>query len=410
MRTRAGFRSPAGTQAARGARHPLVGPAVTAIDWIIVALVALFALFGYLRGFIVGALALSGFALGAVLGARVGPLILPDGAHSPYAPLFALAGALLVGGLLSSGLETLGMRLRGALRLPGLGLLDGVLGAALTAALALGLVWIAGAVVLQTPGIRDLRREVQRSVVLRELNTILPPSGPLLNALARFDPLPQLQGPDANVAPPSREVLRQPGVRAAAPGVVRILGNACGLGVEGSGWSAGDGFVVTNAHVVAGQRDTIVQVGGEGEAFETDLVHFDTRNDVAVLFVPGLNLPALSLAPNPRSGTAGAILGYPLNGPFDVRPARLGQTKTVLSDDAYGNGPVQRSLTVLRGVVRSGNSGGPVVDGQGRVLTTVFAATTSGPRGGYGVPNAIVRSALAGARRGVIVSSGACTG
>ena len=381
---------------------------MTALDWIIVALVALFALFGYLRGFIVGALALAGFAAGALLGARVGPLILPDGSHSPYAPLFALAGALFVGGLLSSGLETLGMRLRGALRLPGLGLLDGLLGAALTAALALGLAWLAGAVVLQTPGIRDLRREVQRSAVLRELNAVLPPSGPILNALARFDPLPALQGPDADVAPPSRDVLAQPGVRAAAPAVVRILGSACGLGVEGSGWSAGGGLVVTNAHVVAGQEDTIVEVAGEGPSLDADLVHFDARNDVAVLRVPGLRLPALALAPDPQPGTAGAILGYPLNGPFDARPARLGETRAVLSDDAYGDGPVRRSLTVLRGIVRSGNSGGPVVDGGGRVLTTVFAATTGGPRGGYGVPNAVVRSALQGARRGATVSSGPC--
>ncbi|MBB4662550.1 MarP family serine protease [Conexibacter arvalis] len=381
---------------------------MTAIDWIIVALVALFAIFGYLRGFIVGALALGGFAAGALLGARIGPVILPDGSHSPYAPLFALGGALLVGGLLSSGLEALGLRLRGALRLPGLGVLDGLLGAALTAAVALGLVWIAGAVVLQTPGVRELRREVQRSAVLRELNGVLPPSGPILNALARFDPLPTLRGPDADVAPPSREVLRRPGVRDAAPNVVRILGSACGLGVEGSGWAAGDGLVVTNAHVVAGQDDTIVQVGGEGPSLDAGLVHFDVRNDVAVLRVPGLDLRGLELAPEPRSGTAGAILGYPLNGPFDARAARLGETRTVLSDDAYGSGPVRRSLTVVRGNVRSGNSGGPVVDGDGRVLTTVFAATTSGPRGGYGVPNRVVRSALAGARRGVPVSSGPC--
>lgn len=381
---------------------------MTTLDWIIVAIALLFAVFGYLRGFIVGALSLGGFAAGALLGARVGPLLLPDESHSPYAPLFALAGALLVGGLLSSVLETVGMRARRVLRLPGLGLLDGLLGALLTAALALGLVWIAGAVVLQTPGIRDLRHEVQRSKLLSELNDVLPPSGPILNALARFDPLPRIAGPDADVAPPSREVLRQPGVQAAAPSVVRILGNACGLGVEGSGWVADGDLVVTNAHVVAGQDDTIVQERGEGPSLDASVVHFDARNDVAVLRVPELDAPPLGLTDAPASGTAGAILGFPHNGPFDVRPARIGQTRTVLSDDAYGDGPVSRSVTTLRGLVRSGNSGGPVVDAQGRVLTTVFAATTSGDNGGYGVPNAVVRQALAGAGRGVTVSSGPC--
>jgi S1-C subfamily serine protease len=391
---------------------------MTLLDWIIVALVALFGLAGFRRGFIVGALSLAGFVAGAVLGARVGPLLLPEGSHSPYAPLFALSGALLLGGLLSSGLERLGARLRSGLWIPGLGALDGLLGALLSMAIALALAWLAGAVVLQTPGLRELRRDVQRSVVLRELNALLPPSGPLLNALARFDPLPSISGPGAAVAPPSRAVLREPGVRAAAPSVVRILGTACGLGVEGSGWVAGaavgGGLVVTNAHVVAGQNDTVVQAPGDpAGSRDATLVRLNVRDDVAVLRVAGLDAPALALAPGPASGTAGAILGYPLNGPFDVEAGRIGATRTVNSEDAYGHGPVRRSVTPLRGRVRSGNSGGPVVDARGRVLTTVFAARTgasSAAAGGYGVPNAVVADALAAARRSGPVSSGACVG
>ena len=100
------------------------------------------------------------------------------------------------------------------------------------------------------------------------------------------------------------------------------------------------------------------------------------------------------------------MLGFPRNGPYDERAGRLGETREVVTQDAYGRGPVRRSITSLRGAVRSGNSGGPMVDGRGRVVTTIFAATTSGPRGGYGVPNAIVRSALAGAREPV--STGEC--
>ncbi|HEU4703118.1 MAG TPA: MarP family serine protease [Conexibacter sp.] len=384
---------------------------MTTLDWIVVALVVLFGLVGYRRGFIVGALSLAGFVAGAAAGARIGPLLLPEGAHSPYAPLFALAGALLLGGLLSSGLERLGARLRTGLWIPGLGALDGLLGALLSMAIGLALVWLAGAVVLQTPGFRELRRDVQRSFVLRQLNALLPPSGPVLNALARFDPLPSISGPGAAVAPPSPEVLRQPGVRAAAPSVVRILGNACGLGVEGSGWVAGAELVVTNAHVVAGERDTVVQAPGDPVGSrDATLVHLDVRNDVAVLRVDGLGAPALALARQPASGTAGAILGYPLNGPFDAEAGRIGATRDVISEDAYGRGPVRRAITPLRGRVRSGNSGGPVVDARGRVLTTVFAATTSGQRGGYGVANAVVADALATARRSGPVSSGACVG
>jgi S1-C subfamily serine protease len=381
---------------------------VTALDWIIVALTLTTAAAGYFQGFVVGAATLAGFGVGLFLGARLGQAVVADGSQSPYAPLFGLGGALIGGMLFGSALEALGYGLRRRITGPSLGIVDGLAGAVLSTGVALGLVWLAGSVVLQAPQAHGLRDDIQRSSILRALNDLLPPSGPILNALARFDPLPQLQGPDAEVSPPSKEVLRRPGVRAAAPSVVRILGSACGLGVEGSGWAAGDDLVVTNAHVVAGQGDTIVQRGGTGPSLDADVVHFDPHNDVAVLRVPHLGVPSLALAGDPRSGTAGAILGYPLNGPFDVRAARIGQTRTVLSDDAYGNGPVQRSLTTLRGVVRSGNSGGPVVDADGRVLTTVFAATTSGRPGGYGVPNEIVRSALAAAHRGVTVSSGPC--
>jgi S1-C subfamily serine protease len=384
---------------------------MTTLDWVIVAFVALLGVAGLRRGFIVGALSLAGLVAGAVAGARVGPLLLPGGSHSPYAPLVALSGALMVGGLLASALEMLGARLRRGLWIPGLGALDGLLGALLSMAVALGLTWLAGAVVLQTPALRDLRGDVQRSFVLRQLNAALPPSGPILNALARFDPLPQLAGPGADVEPPSRAVLRAPGVREAAPSVVRILGTACGLGIAGSGWVAAPGLVVTNAHVVAGEQDTVVQAPGDGAGSrDATVVRFDVRNDLAVLRVDGLGAPALRLAADAASGTAGAILGYPLNGPFDVRAGRVGATRTVVSEDAYGRGPVRRSVTPLRGRVRSGNSGGPIVDARGRVLATVFAATTSGEPGGYGVPNAVVRDALAAASAGGPVSSGACAG
>jgi S1-C subfamily serine protease len=372
---------------------------VTGLDWIILALVTPLALYGYGRGFLVGALSLAGFAGGAFAGSRLGPALLSEGASSPYAPLFALGGALLVGALVSGALERVGRSVRAVLRIPGLGVVDGILGAVLRAALGLGLAWLLGAVALQTPGARDLRGDIQRSQILRRLNQALPPSGPVLNALARFDPVPQIRGPRADVPPPRAAIARDPQVRGAAPGVVRIRGTACGLGVEGSGWVVADGVVVTNAHVVAGQSDTIVEIGGEPPRHSAQAIHFDERNDLAILRVPGLGAPALTLAPVPEPGTPGAVLGYPENGPYDVRPARMGPTRGVLSQDAYGRGPVSRRMTSFRGLVRPGNSGGPVVGDDGRVLSTVFATTTGGgPRGGYGVPNDLVRRALAGAR------------
>ena len=137
-------------------------------------------------------------------------------------------------------------------------------------------------------------------------------------------------------------------------------------------------------------------------------VHFDERNDLAILRVAGLGAPALPLVRRPRKGTPGAVLGYPENGPFSVAAARLGGTGRVISTDAYGQGPVERAMTPFRGEVISGNSGGPVVDPDGQVLTTVFAAELSTSRpGGLGVPNFIVARALNGPLRPT--DTGPCT-
>jgi S1-C subfamily serine protease len=193
---------------------------------------------------------------------------------------------------------------------------------------------------------------------------------------------------------------------------VRVIGTACGLAIEGSGWVAEPDLVVTNAHVVAGEQDTTVQVGGRGAELAAEAIAFDPNDDLALLRVPGLGLPSLALLPSPEAGTGGAILGYPENGPFDVEPARIGRTQSVVTQNAYGEGPVQRLLTPLRGVVRPGNSGGPVVDDAGRVLTTVFASTVgAGQRGGYGVADATVATLLHRAEggRGGPVSTGPCT-
>jgi len=368
---------------------------VTPLDWIIVGFTLLMATWGYAQGLVVGALSLAGFAGGAFIGSRLGPLLLEDGSRSPYAPLMALVAALLLGGVLASGFELLGFHLR--LRFgERLGRVDGAGGALLVGCLGLLLVWVGGAVALQTPGARELREPIQRSAILGALNGALPPSGPLLQALARFDPFPEIDGPQADVAPPNSKIARDPDVRRAAGSVVRVLGTACGLGVQGSGWVARDGVVVTNAHVVAGQDDTTVELRGEGPRIDAEAIWFDAKNDLAILSAPGLGgAPALRLRRGAEPGTSAAILGFPENGGYDVQPGRLGQTSEAVTQDAYGRGPVTRAITSLRGLVRSGNSGGPMVDGSGQVVTTIFAASvTDSGRSGYGVPDPIVRGAL----------------
>jgi S1-C subfamily serine protease len=382
---------------------------VTVLDWAIVAFTLALGLWGYRQGLIVGAMTLLGFAAGAFIGGRLGPLVLSQGAESPYAPLCAALGALLAGALAAVAVESVALTLRArVIRRPALHLADGAGGAALIAAVALGLAWVFGSVALHAPGTARLRADVQESLILRSLNQVLPPSGPVLNALDRVDPAPSVTGPAAPVARPGEAIATDPDVLGAGGSVVRVLGTACGLGVEGSGWAVEPGLVVTNAHVVAGSDDTTVTTQG-GTELDATPVYYGPEDDLALLRV-GADLPTLPISDQRDSGADAAVLGYPENGPYSVAPARLGETTATVSEDSYGNGPVNRTIVALRGSVRSGNSGGPLVDARGRAVATVFAATTSGSPGGFAIPAEDVRAALGKASASASVSTGPCTG
>src|SRR5215210_1694642 len=371
-------------------------------DWIALALVVLLAVAGYFRGLLTAALSLAGIVVGAIVGSRVAPHLLSEGSRSPYTPLFALGGAAVFSILFESIGSLAGGVLRSKLRFKPLRAVDSAGGFLLGAATGLAAVWVIGTVVLLLPGQTNLRRNAQRSLVVRRLNELVPPRK-LLQTLARIDPLLAIQGPLALVEPPSPSILKQPGVKEAAPSVVRVLGTACGLGIEGSGWVARPGVVVTAAHVVAGERSTTIDSGGE-LPLTAHAIAFDARNDVAVLRVPNLTAPALRLV-DPKPGTSVAIIGYPENGPLSAEPGRIGETARISSQDAYGRSPVSRSVTSLRGHVRHGNSGGPAVDSRGQVQSTVFAARL-GSSGGFGIPAQVVRRVVAHARDAV--STGPC--
>jgi len=372
---------------------------VNFVDLIIAVFALALAAIGYERGLIASGIPLAGFVLGAAIGGRLGPALLAGGGESPYAPLITVLAGLVLGATLAVVVEGFAMGLsvrlsRGALG----GWLDGIGGAALLAALGLLLAWAFGAAALNSPGPgeRDLRHALQSSRILTALNNVLPPSGPLLNVLRHIDPTPTISGPNANVRAPEPAIADDPDVQRAGDSVVKILGTACGLGIEGSGWVAGPGLVVTNAHVVAGEEDTTVTLRSGG-TLDASAVHYEPRNDLAILRVADLDLPALRLAPRVPRGAAAAVLGYPENGPLTISPARVGSTGEVISQDSYGRGPVRRRMTPFRGRVLSGNSGGPAVDASGQVLTTVFAAEQGrGRPGGLGVPDPIVRRALQG--------------
>jgi S1-C subfamily serine protease len=375
---------------------------VTAVDWLALVFVALTAILGLRKGLIASALSLAGIIIGAFVGARLAPHLLSEGSTSPWTPLAALAGAAFAAVILETMGTLAGQTMRGSLPARPLRTIDSVGGFVLGGAAGLALVWVLGASALLVPGQTSFRRAAQKSEVLQQLYDAVPPAK-FMRLLARVDPFPAIAGPATPVRPPDPRLLRSPAVRAAAPSVVRVLGTACGLRVAGSGWVARPDVVVTAAHVVAGEKDTHVQTS-TGRRLRAHAVAFDSRNDIAVLRVPGLGLRALPLA-QPHAGRAVAIIGYPENGPLSAVPGRLGPTTEVLSEDAYGRGPVPRTITSIRGEVRHGNSGGPTVNAKGAVETTLFAARL-GSGGGFGVPTGVVRNVLA--RPASRVSTGAC--
>jgi hypothetical protein len=380
---------------------------VTVLDWAIIAFTLALGIWGYRQGLIVGALTLGGFALGAFLGSRLGPVVLSQGSDSPYAPLCGAIGALLVGALAAVTLEGLALALRRRLiRRPLMHRADGAGGAALIGAVALGLAWIFGAVALHAPGTTQLRADVQNSVILRELDHVLPPSGGVLNVLDRVDPAPSITGPATPTRRPNRAIAADPPILHAGDSVVRVLSTACGLGIEGSGWAVRPNLIATNAHVIAGADDTTVTTQS-GVELDATAVYYQPEDDLALLRV-NAEMPTLPMASSSSVGADAAVLGYPENGPYTVTPARIGDTRETISEDSYGRGPIERTITALGGDVRSGNSGGPLLDGAGRVVGIVFAATTSGPPGGFAVPVGEVREALHHVSESA-VDAGPCT-
>jgi uncharacterized membrane protein required for colicin V production len=375
-------------------------------DWLAIAIVVFAAIGGFRRGLVLSAFSLVGLALGAYIGSRLAPHVLHGGSNSKWTPVAGLVGALVGAVLLQFGALAVGSFIRGGLRFRPLRMIDSAGGLLFGGAIGLAIVWVAASVALLTPGQTGFRREVQRSEIVKQLDSALPPRT-LLNLLARIDPFPSIVGPKAPSLPPTNGVLRDASIRNATTRIVKIRGTACGVGIEGSGWLAGRNLVVTAAHVVAGESEqtTLVSIPGRPFPAVAEVVLLDVHNDVAVLRVSGVDVKPLQLA-DPRSGASVAILGYPLDGGLTATPGRIGRTATVLTQDALGNGPVARLITAIAGRVEHGDSGGPAVDTAGKVESMIFAAHL-GSASGYGVPPSIIQSDLAQAGTHA-VSTGAC--
>jgi S1-C subfamily serine protease len=362
------------------------------LDVFIALFVVVVILRGARTGFLAGVFSLVGVVVGISAGSRIASSLMPEDGTPIYGAGITLGSILAFAVLGEVVARTIGGSIRNRLSSPTSETLDGFGGAVLGFALSLMLVWAVGVFALQSPPLAGLHPAVRDSRILQSLDERIP-SDLLTRAVADLEPLPQIRGPEPAVSTPEESIVGDPDVRAASARTLRVRGIACGYGVEGSGWVAGRNLVVTNAHVVAGETATHVQVGETGRRLPAKVVVFDEKNDIAVLRVNGLGLTPLHLA-SPRPGEDAAVIGFPENGPLDIEPARTGTTQRVISSDAYDSGPVERVVTSFRVYVRPGNSGGPAVNEYGRVVSTIFASRTGSDNSGYGIPSRIVHRHL----------------
>lgn len=379
---------------------------MNALDIVILVFVLLAVARGVRAGFLVGAFSLAGVALGAALGSRLAPMLVPEN-ESPMIRLGITLVTILALAVLGEILaRTVGGSLRNRLRSPASAALDGLGGALLGLAISLTFVWVVGIFVLQTPPLARLQPTIEGSRVLATLNERMP-SDLLSQAVASLDPLPQLQGPEPEVSGPDGSVAGDPEVLAASESVVRVSGVACGYRLQGSGWLAAPNLVVTNAHVIAGEDVTRVRTT-DGVLKRAEVVVFDRKNDVAVLRVGELGVPVLPLVA-PERGEEVAVIGYPEGGPLDVVAGRTGVTREAISGNAYNERPVERTVTSFRAPLFPGNSGGPAVNAEGEVVSTIFASRAGSNDSGYGIPSGIVQQRLEqAANRTEPVDTGRC--
>lgn len=363
------------------------------VDVIAAVLVALATAAG-LRFGLARMLPLAGFAAGAVLGSRL-PLLFGTGLHGDFSLVAALPGALIAGAVVAAITERFSWPLtRFSRTRPRV---NAVSGAVATGLAAVVMVWLLAPALAEVRAARD---ELGRSEVLAQLNSVLQPAGPdREKGLPRIDHFPRFAGESPVIAQGEANIVYDADVLRADASTVKIRVTDCRGRGTGSGWIGADGIVVTNAHVAAAALSITVQPEGQGPLFSAVPIWFDGSHDIALLRVDGLKgSPALPMARDVRAGTAAATLGYPL-GRHVIRRSRIGPTTDRLIGGLSGDMPPNvsreitgRVVTTFRGRTDPGNSGGPVVDAQGRVMTTTFAG------GGFsyslGVPNTFVRRAL----------------
>jgi S1-C subfamily serine protease len=394
---------------------------VNVLDWLLVAVVLAYALSGYWQGFVTGAFATSGLLLGGLLGVWLAPIALGDADPSLLVSLGALFIVILAASLGQGLFQHVGARIRDRITWQPARAIDAIGGAALSAAAVLVVAWALG-VAISGSRISGITGPVRSSAVLAQVNEVMPTAaGQFLDAFndvvgtTFFPRYLEPFSPEriVEVSPGDRRMLRDPDVERAGESVLKIRGtNDCGRGVEGTGFLYAPDRLMTNAHVVAGVDDPEVVVGEDN--VPATVVEYDPELDIAVLEFDSGSLALLPFndPESPaRSHDDVAILGYPEDGPYDVRAGRIRDQQRLSSPDIYGEGKVIRDVYSLRGLVRPGNSGGPIVSSAGEAVGVVFAASVTDEDTGYALTAAAVAQAAAlGVTSDDEVSTGDCAG
>lgn len=364
------------------------------VDVIVLLVALLAAISGARQGVIVALPAFLGVLSGAIIGIRFAAPMVVDMFQNPAAKV-ALAFATVVF-LVALG-ETFGVwvgrTLKERIGANGPSVLENGLGALVQGLAAFAIAWLVGFSMTSVSGLPGLASAINNSKVLATVNDTMPNQAHALpndlrklldvSGLPRILP-PFADSPNREVQAPDNALQRSAIVQQVRPSVLKIRGEApsCSRRLEGSGFVIAPQRVMTNAHVVAGTNQ--VGVESNGSLLEASVVFFDPDTDVAVLNVPALNAPALNFQQETADGGDSTIvLGYPLDGPYTATSARVRQRITLRGPDIYESKTVRRDVYTVRGQIRSGNSGGPMVAPDGDVVGVVFGASVQDPDTGF---------------------------
>ena len=389
------------------------------LDLLLIAVCVGFALSGYRQGFLIGVLSFVGFLGGGILGAKYAPALHQaiSGPHSG-SPLFGLLVVFLAATIGQLAATALGIALRRRITWTPARQADAVGGAVVSVVSVLLVAWLVGSALAHS-AIGSVARQVRHSALLTGIDSIMPDSIPTWFAAFRRlidqNGFPQVFGaigPEriVKVPPPDPRVAGSRAVQLAQPDIVKITGVApsCRRQLEGSGFLYAPQHVMTNAHVVAGVRGPTVHAL-DGHDYSAQVVLYDPKRDVAVLYVPGFDRPPLSFAGVARRGQSAVVAGYPQNGPFRPVAARIRGIESARGPDIYQSSQVTREIYSVYAVVRPGNSGGPLLAPDGRVYGVVFAAAVEDRRTGYALTaGEVAPDARAGAAARQPVSTRGC--